>query len=72
MSAGGYRQTECRLPTCPVSVTDMTNVGAPCRSSAPLSVEHSGNYTFVSIKARGFPIARHFKIGVRAVYILLY
>jgi len=45
MSAGGYRQTECPLPTCPVSVTDMTNVGAPCRSSAPLSVEYSGNYT---------------------------
>jgi len=72
MSAGGYRQTECRLPTCPVSITDMTNVGASCRSSAPLSVEYSGNYTFVSIKACGFPTARHFKIGVRAVYILLY
>jgi len=49
MSAGGYRQTECRLLTCPVSVTDMTNVGAACRSSALLSVEYSENYDFASI-----------------------
>jgi len=48
MSAGGYRQTECWIPTCPASVTDMTNVGAPCRLSAPLSVEYSGNNALAS------------------------
>jgi len=59
MSAGGCRQTECRLPTCPVSVTDMSSVGYrhdTCRRPLPIIGSAVGGIFW---KLRLLPVYKH-------------